>query len=63
MPLLQHFSITSKTLTNKYIIATLEDTVKDLVKEEADTFSVNISRTLRNSELHKYTSLRLTAEF
>ena len=32
-----NFSITSKTLPNKDIIATIEDAVKDLEKEEADT--------------------------
>ena len=32
-----NFSITSKTLPNKDIIATVEDAVKDLEKEEADT--------------------------
>ena len=32
-----NFSITSKTLLNKDIIATIEDAVKDLEKEEADT--------------------------
>ena len=30
-----NFSITSKTLPNKYIIATIEDPVKDLEKEES----------------------------
>ena len=32
-----NFSITSQTLPNKDIIATIEDAVKDLEKEEADT--------------------------
>ena len=32
-----NFSITSKTLPNKDIIATAEDAVKGLEKEEADT--------------------------
>ena len=32
-----NFSITSKTLPNKDNIATVEDAVKDLEKEEADT--------------------------
>ena len=31
-----NFSITSKTLPNKDIIATVEDAVKDLEKEEAE---------------------------
>ena len=31
-----NFSITSKTLPNKDIIAAVEDAVKDLEKEEAD---------------------------
>ena len=35
-----NISITSKTLSNKDIIATIEDAVKDLEKEEADTIRV-----------------------
>ena len=34
-----NFSITSKTLPNKDIIAIKEDTAMDLQKEEADTFA------------------------
>ena len=44
-----NFSITSKTLPNKDIIATIEDAVKDLEKEEADTVRANISLALQNS--------------
>ena len=43
-----NFSITSKTLPNKDIIATIKDTVKDLEKEEADTIRAKISLTLQN---------------
>ena len=39
------FSITSKILPNKFI-ATIEDAVKDLEKEEADTISAKMSLTL-----------------
>ena len=45
-----NFSISSKTLPNIAIIATMKDAVKDLVKEEADTIRVKISRTLQNSK-------------
>ena len=45
-----NFSITSKTLSNKYIIATAEDAVKDLEKEEADTIRAKVSLTLQNSK-------------
>ena len=45
-----NFSITSKTLPNKDIIATVEDAVKDLEKEEADTIRVKVSLTLQNSK-------------
>ena len=54
MPLLQHFSITSKTLPSKDIIAIFKDEIKVLVKEEADTISAKIILTLRNSKLRKY---------
>ena len=43
-------SITSKTLPNKDIIATKEDAVKDLEKEEADTIRVKVSVALQNSK-------------
>ena len=46
----RNFSITSKTLPNKDIIATTEDAVKDLEKEEADTIRAKVSRTLQNSK-------------
>ena len=45
-----NFSITSKTLPNKDIIATVEDAVKDLEKEEADTIHAKVSLTLQNSK-------------
>ena len=45
-----NFSITSKTLSNKDIIATVEDAVKDLEKEEADTICAKVSLTLQNSK-------------
>ena len=38
-----NFSITSKTLPNKDIVATIEDAVKDLEKEEADTIRAKVS--------------------
>ena len=45
-----NFSITFKTLPNKDIIATIEDTVKDLEKEEADTILAKVSLTVQNSK-------------
>ena len=45
-----NLSITSKTLPNKDIIAAIEDAVKDLEKEEADTICAKVSLTLRNSK-------------
>ena len=45
-----NFSITSNTLSNKDIIATTEDAVKDLEKEEADTIRAKVSLTLQNSK-------------
>ena len=48
-----NFSITSKTLPNKGIIATVEDAVKDLEKEEADTIRAKVSLTLQNSKSPK----------
>ena len=44
-----NFSITSKTLPNKDIIATAEDAVNDLEKEEADTIPAKVSLKLQNS--------------
>ena len=46
----QYFSVTSKTLPNKDIIATVKDAVKDLEKEEADTICAKVSLTLQNSK-------------
>ena len=43
-----NFSIASKTLPNKDIIAAIEDAVKDLEKEEADTIRAKVSLTLLN---------------
>ena len=48
-----NFSVTSKTLPNKDIIATIEDAVKDLENEEADMICAKISLTLQNSKLPK----------
>ena len=45
-----NFSVTSKTLPNKDIIATIEDAVKDLEKEEADTICAKVSLPLQNSK-------------
>ena len=44
-----NFSITSKTVPNKDI-ATIEDAVKDLEKEEVGTIQANVSLTLQNSK-------------
>ena len=49
-----NFSITSETLPNKDIIATIEDAVKDLEKEEADTIHTKKSLTLQSSKLPKH---------
>ena len=43
-----NFSITSETLPNKDIIATIEDPVKDLEKEESDMIRAKVSLTLQN---------------
>ena len=43
-----NFWITSKTLTNKDIIATIEDAVKNLEKEQADTIRAKSCLTLQN---------------
>ena len=48
-----NFSITSKTLPNKDIIATVEDAVRDLEKEEADTIRAKVSLTLQSSKPRK----------
>ena len=45
-----NFSVTSKKLPNKDIIAIVKDAVKDLEKGEADTIRVKISLTLQNSK-------------
>ena len=45
-----NFSITSKRLSNKDIIATIENAVKDLKKEEADTICAKASLTLQNTK-------------
>ena len=43
-----NFSITSKTLPNKDIMATIENVVKDLEKEETDTICAKISLAIQN---------------
>ena len=45
-----NFSITSKSLLHKDIIATIEDAVKDLEKEETGTIRAKISLTLKGSK-------------
>ena len=45
-----NFSITSKTLPNKDNIATIEDAVNDLDKEEAHTIPAKMSLALQNSK-------------
>ena len=45
-----NFSITSKTRPIKDIIATIQDAVKNLEKEEADTIRATRSLTLQNSK-------------
>ena len=45
-----NFSITSKTLPNKDIIATMEDAVKDLEKEEAGKIRAKVNLTLQISK-------------
>ena len=47
------FSITSKILPNKDIIATVEDAVKHLEKEQADIIRAKVSLTLQNSKSPK----------
>ena len=37
-------------MSNKDIITTIEDTIKDLEKEEADTICAKISLTIQNSK-------------
>ena len=48
-----NFSINSKTMSNKDIIATIEDTAKDLEKEETVTIRAKVSLTLQNSKPSK----------
>ena len=45
-----NYSITSKILPNKDIIAIVEDAVKDLEKEETDTIRAKVILTLQNSK-------------
>ena len=45
-----NFSNTSKRLSNKDFIATIEDAVKDLEKEKADRVCPKASLTLQNSK-------------
>ena len=44
-----NFSITSKTLPNKDIIATIKDAVNNLEKEEDDTIRAKVSLIPQNS--------------
>ena len=48
-----NFSVTSKTLPNKDIMATIKDTVNDFEKEEADTILAKKSLTLQSSKQPK----------
>ena len=48
-----NFSITSKALPSKDILATVEDAVKDLENEEADTVCAKVSLALQNSKPSK----------
>ena len=48
-----NFSITSKTLPNKDIIAIIEDTVKDLEKKDLDMIRAKVTLTLQNSKPRK----------
>ena len=48
-----NFLITYKTLPNKNITATVEDALKELEKEEADTIQTKISLSLQNFKLPK----------
>ena len=48
-----NLSITSKALPNKDIKATIEDSVKGLEKEEADTIRAKVSLPLQNSKPSK----------
>ena len=45
-----NFSITSEALPNKDIIATIEDALEDLGKEEADMIRAKVSLTSQNSK-------------
>ena len=45
-----NFSITSETLPNKDIIATIEDAVKNIEKEEDDSIRAQVNLTLQNSK-------------
>ena len=44
-----NFSITSKTLPNRDIIAAIEDAVKNLEKKKVDTIRAKVILTLQNS--------------
>ena len=48
-----NLSITPKKLSNKDIIGSTENAVKDLEKEEVDTISAKINLTLQNSKTLK----------
>ena len=57
-----NFSITSKTLPNKDIIATIEDVVKDLEKEEADTIRSKVSLALKIPNILRIIFPRMSAK-
>ena len=57
-----NLSITFKTLPNKDIIATIEDVIKDLEKEETDTIHAKVSLTLKIPNLRRITCLRMNAK-
>ena len=57
-----NFSVTSKTLPNKDIIATIEDAVKNLEKEESDAIRAQVSLTLWKSKLPRITCPRMNTK-
>ena len=57
-----NLSVTFKTLPNKDIIATIEDVIKDLEKEETDTIHAKVSLTLKIPNLRRITCLRMNAK-
>ena len=57
-----NFSITSKTLPNKDIIATVQDAVKDLGKEEAHTIRAKVTLYFKAPNLLRITCPRMNAK-